>query len=478
MVRIVTNGGKGTGVNPRGTDYPFVAPSDDLAGLIADAYLAHEDPVTLPLRVSWVRGLDAAFYGASSSSASAESASSGSESGHAVDVVIKDAADQVVFDSAEADDYRAADFGDRLRIHEWQTDIAVCRIVQHTAFHQLEDVRVIPAELEPENGTLDARVNEEMPARVTSLRVGVNVIDEHIVLRSGYNVSLAAENPAINGLRNVQQVTLAAVPGSGLGRFNNCEAQDLFVKKINQVSPTTQGDFLLAATDCYWVRQPATVVTGPPREVFPAAATLRVGSDCDPCCDCEDFIRVYKGVRRVRDQFAAIGADAEETRDTYHSNRERWLAAKECVEDNVARIVTFPHLNFIEVGVAICNLSQSCVTDIEAELEVEVNCEGDSPVPELVPCTTLKTNVRNKWEYYEMSTSPSEPASSASAATGGPPWYAYWDALSPGFSAKLRARLEFPPGMDCSVTFRVKGWIEGELVGEAEETTRLVECDV
>lgn len=474
-VRLVSSGGKGTGVNPRGTDFPFVAPSEDLRGLIADAYLAYEDPVTLPLRLASITGLHKAFDFASASSADSQSSASGDASGNPVDVIIRDAEDTVIFDSAETE-YTAADFGDRLRIHEWRSDIAVCRIVQHTAFHQPEDEVVVPATLEPEAGELDSRVSMQMPARVTSLRVGVSTIDESIVLQSGYNMEMELAEPAAAGLRSRQGILLSAVPGTGLGRFNNCEAQDLFIKRINQVSPTPAGDFLLAAHDCYWVRQPAAVGTGP-RTVTPTAASLQFGNDCDPCCECEDFVSVYAGVRRVRDQFAAIGDTAESTRDLYHENRDRWLAAKECVENNVVRVVTFPHQNFIEVGVAVCNLTQECATDIEMELVVTVNCD-DPPVPTIVSCSTLKSDVRGQWEYYDMSTVPADQGSSSSAVPEqGPPWYAAWDALNPGYSARLRTRLEFPADMDCSVTVTVKGWIGNVQVGEDAGTTRLVQCD-
>jgi hypothetical protein len=474
-VRLVSSGGKGTGVNPRGTDFPFVSPSSDLDWLIADAYLAYEDAATLPLRLSSITGLHKAFDSASASSGDSQSSVSGA-AGNPVDVVIVDADDTVIFDSAVAD-YVAADFGDRLRIHEWRSDIAVCRVVQHTAFHQTEDAVVVPATLEPVNGELDSRVSMRMPERVTSLRVGVSVIDESITLQAGYNMTLDLEDAATTGLRSRQHVLVSAVAGTGLGRFNNCEAQELYIKRINQVAPGDNGDFLLAAHDCYWVRQPAAVVTGP-RTVTPTEAALQFGNDCAPCCECEDFVSVYAGVRRVRDRFAAIGATAESTRDLYHDNRDRWLAAKDCVESNVVRVVTFPHQNFIEIGVAICNLTQECATDIEMELLVTVNCD-DPPAPVVVACSTLKSDVRGQWEYYQMSTVPADQGSSSSAVPeSGPPWYAAWDALNPGYSARLRTRLEFPADMDCSVTVTAKGWISDVLVGEDTGTTRLVQCDV
>ena len=90
MVDITPLGGRGIGVNPEGTDYPFVDPNEDVRGILADAFLAHEvREVELPLRLFKMVNFDAALPGSCSSSSSLSSSSSSSAT--RADVIIKDA---------------------------------------------------------------------------------------------------------------------------------------------------------------------------------------------------------------------------------------------------------------------------------------------------------------------------------------------------------------------------------------------------
>lgn len=467
------------GVNPRGADYPFVSPSSDIRGLLADAYLSHPLSVTLPLHISWIAGLGAAFQGDAVVNGPLPAGSSSQNRPHPVDVVIRDATNFIVFNSREAS-YEATDFGDRFRIHEWQNDNStVCRIVQFTQFHQLTGVFSIPDELIPVNGILDARVNSQLPLRLTTLRVGNYVVNERVILQNGYNTTLTRDEAQIVGRRNQTRITLNAAAGTGFGRFNNCGNPDTIIRSINRVAPTDRGDFFFSATGCYWVRQPA-VTAGEPLVATPTDTTLQLGNDCGPCCTCEDYVDTYEQLRSLSTQYAAIGDQTQTARDRYHEMRLRWLTAKACAEAHAVTIAALTHKHYLEFSLAICNVTAECVNDIEVMIDVEVN--GASVTPLLVPHTTFRTAIGGKWEPYDLATCRegySKSSVSTDSSTGmcndiGPPWFAYWDALAPGGSGRLKTRLEFQPGMRDSITISAQGWIGGLSVGIAEETVRLV----
>jgi hypothetical protein len=395
MVNIQALGGRGTGVNPEGSDYPFVDPQDDVRGLLADAFLAHEvQAVKLPLRIVWIRGLGEGFGSAYASESSASDFTD-----HDVDVVIKDANDATIFDSREADSYRQTDFGTRLRIHEWtQVDTSVCRIVQHTQFEDAEDVYSIPYIISPTNGVLDERVSQLLPRRVTSLTANFTTIRENIQLVSGYNTVLTPGDDVISVpgqglpsqtipritptlgqvsiLRPRQKLTLSAHAGSGLGAFPGCDDETIYIERINAVPPDPDGDFLLSAGECYFVRQPTTVLSDSTTRATPA--TLKIGNDCGPCCECVEFAHTYKGVRRLWDKFNILGDTAEDVRDLFRINLRRWSDQKECREASPLRlasaVTTVGQTLYVDISGAICNTTKACLLDLDLTIGFEWIC--------------------------------------------------------------------------------------------------------
>lgn len=403
MVNIQALGGRGTGVNPEGSDYPFVDPQDDIRGLLADAFLAHEvRAVKLPLRIVWIRGLGEGFASSYSSQSSESSASDFTD--HDVDVVIKDANDVTIFDSREADSYRQSDFGTRLRIHEWiQVDTSVCRIVQHTQFEDAEDVYSIPYIISPTNGILDERVSQLLPRRVTSLTANFTTMRESVQLVSGYNTVLTPGDDSISvpgqglpsalipritpsfsnrpTLRPRQKITLSAHAGSGLGAFPGCDDEAIYIERINAVPPDSDGDFLLSAGECYYVRQPDTVLADDLR-TRDTPATLKIGNDCGPCCECIEFAQTYKGVRRLWDKFNTLGNTAEDARDLFKINLRRWASQKECREGSPLRLASavtaVGDALYVDISGAICNTTDACLLDLDLTIGLVWICDVGS----------------------------------------------------------------------------------------------------
>jgi hypothetical protein len=320
-----------------GTDYPFTGPGD-LVGAVLDFYLSYPDA-------------DCA-YGLPFSLAVA---------GDTWTVTDADAGVVATFDAGDA---VTRAWGDRT-VYEWAGDDAVMRAV----------VQGTPAG----EGVLDARTYDRLPARVTAFRVGLVRVTGNVKFEAGFNVDLsgaAPEEPADGG-RYRPQLNIDAVAGAGAGRVDGCEELVPEVRKINQVGPDCAGNFKIEADPCFRVGPPLLVTgaMGEPRTAIAAAAGLtqdeaqhavRVTSDCHPCCECDYFVRTYRGLKRQWDRWKADAAAAEAVRDTYDVNRARWLASRQCRIDNPARLVLNTDFNCKTfIGGSFCNFTTCCLAPVE-----------------------------------------------------------------------------------------------------------------
>jgi hypothetical protein len=340
-------------------DYPFAAPSADVALLLGDFYLAYEDTecgYVLPLRVSWL-------YGFGTNPVSAPSGTP--TPAHDRDLVVKDADGAVVFDSTTAAYYEETEWGGRLLVVQWQTADAVCRCTVHTEWSPEHTAVTYDDHIEPDSGVLDARTYERMPARVRGIRVGNQTFTGKIVFQSGNNVDLTGEAAdRTDGGEFVNAVTIDAVPGAGLGRQPGCESTEVVLRRINQSQPDDSGNLVIEMDDCLRLQIPLTV-TGD-TATYAAESTLQIHSECTPCCACEDYVNTYRGLKAVWDRWRSAAASAEATRDVYHDNRDRWNDQRDCRLASPARLLVNSERNCrLFVGGSFCNMTPCCVGPIE-----------------------------------------------------------------------------------------------------------------
>ena len=461
MLRTMPTAGRAIGPHPLGIDYPFVSPEDSLRRLVGDFYLSFESLVVPPLKISWLYGLAQYFY--EDGTYPGDSEPLPYTPTHDADVIVTDATDTIVFDSRQAagDNYLTQPFGDRLRIHEWQTDSAICRLVQHTAFEDPEDAVAFPASIQPTQGELDARTYEPLPARVQSLRVGLVQMAGHVRFLSGFNCVLTPDETKLSGLQRVTKLTLSATPGSGLGRYPGCESPDIVIREINGQRPDEHGRFLLSATGCYWVRQPQNTVPGARNLLALEPATLQIGNDCGPCCVCDDYVRVYKGLRRVWQTYKEIGQRAVATRDQLAANILRFEESKACRQNRILSVQALPHNgNKVELLAAVCNASGDCTLNVELRLRVTVNNQKfppDLPADALAPTVDCGSVLLSGDRGLEPS-----PIALVDGAYVG-----FWDYVDPGQTATMRLRISVPYiGPATSVTACVTATVDGVAVPE------------
>ena len=382
----------GIGVDQQqgGQTYPFVRPSDDISRLAADFYLAYEDPILehpLPLKVAWLYGFGCLDVGAPAGRPTPT---------HDYDLIVEDANGEVVFDSTVATSYTTKDWGDRLRIIEWQTVDKVCRLVIHIAWSP-EDSPIDYAEnFEPENGTLDARTWELLPRRVRSIRLeGQGPVGSGTLrLQNGYNTEIEVV-PAleVDGGRAQTNVDFSAAAGSGQGRFPGC-VENVYVRRINGIAADERGNFLLDGSNCYRIERPSEITQASPRLADVTPASLQMSNDCGPCCECDYFVRVYEGIRKLYNQYLSLGQRAEAARDQYRANRSRWIEGGRVRVSEPLRLTISPASQCrVAVAGGYCNTSGSQLTEVELRFSFIFGPPENVEFPDITANTSIAGEV-------------------------------------------------------------------------------------
>lgn len=311
-------------------NYPFVRPTP-LSDAVRDFYIAYwEDrPLPFSLRV---------------------------DAGPVFTVL--DAAGGVVI-TRTTDTAQTTVWGSRT-VLQWTTGTPSTQIIMR-AVVKLSSLSETTAEL-------DARTTYRLPPRVSSITVDGEAMSGRIRLAAGYNISLtSAQTERIDGGRYVDEIAIDAVAGAGDGRSPGCEDAEPLVRKINGIQPDAAGNFIIQADDCLRSQLPLTVTELDGfRTAVADPAEVLLASECQPCCDCDYFVRTYRGLKRMWQRWKTLAEEAEAVRDTYRENRERWLAQLACRELATLRIVASSDNNCsVFIGGSYCNFSKCCLVPVE-----------------------------------------------------------------------------------------------------------------
>jgi hypothetical protein len=397
-------GRRGVGVvQPQsGIDYPFVAPSDDIKYLIADLHVSVDDFARLgrggkefvpPFRVAYLYGLGCVENSPPSGFLAPT---------HTADIVICDANGTAVFDSSisnSAADFSATAWGTNYTLYSWRNYVGACSVLAYTTWPATDsDKRNYNKHLQPENGILDARAVYVAPKRLLSLRVDDGpTVTGNVVIRNGYSTELAAGAESVTNFVTDTAVTLSANPGSGLGKYSTCGEDTLPVtqpiKRINGVT-APDGSFLLAATDCMYVRRPTTIIDGLllPSDYLSDTDTLQrpleIGAVCDACCKCNDYVDLALKVNKYRSQYAFIGTRVNETKLIHEQNIQKWNDARACGLESLFKIQLVPQrCPFMDVVISVCNACATCLN--LGSLELYIQAENKWAFPTIVPGSVI-----------------------------------------------------------------------------------------
>jgi hypothetical protein len=438
-----------------GSAYPFISPSEDVQNLLADFFVSFDDlsdAVVYPLRIAWMYGFG---------DVSVTPPSGWPTPAHTHDIVVLDANNTVVFNSTTAIRFTEEVWDNRLLILEWVTEHNVCRCTVHTDWTEADiadgQSRSYNNYIVPDRGELQPDTWYKLPKRVLSLRVGLTQIKKSsVTLTEGYNVKISQivddltlnnldllgeqlNKPLAEGTRVTQKILIESAPAEGLGVFPGCVDEEKVIRTINSVRSDNHQNFIYDSEGCIRTQRPVLLDSSNPR-VFKygsaslpsqaaASSAIKVSNDCTNCCDCEYFARTYQGLKRQWFLFRNTARNAEEVRDNYVKNKERWLAQKQIREANMLRVRMSLDGNCkIRWGMAFCNASKCCISDVTVYLTwlqylngvlhtparpqfdcLPVMLEGDGQCDGPTPIVSDQTNsngnvAKFKWEYSNPQT--------------------------------------------------------------------------
>jgi hypothetical protein len=444
-----------------GLDYPFVSPSDDVRFLFADFFFSYDDPAdygltgspyALPFRVSWVYGIGCDIYESQDSL----------PANHAADLIIVDANDRVVFDSTEAQEFIARDWGADYKIYEWKAKNTpsvpvggVCRAVVYKTWPESFEISAqqYPEYFTPENAVLDGRATYRLPKRVLSLtvRAGTQTLGNitevpSVALLEGYNMQITAgETSLTEQLRNTE-ITFAAIPGAGIGKYSDCDQTPTPpILNINGANPNQYGDFLMKATGCSYIRVPTQRVGDAVRPIADnCSAMLLVGDDCPPCCDCQDYVNLAQYMNRLQARYKLIADRAQETRELYVNNRDRWQTHYDCRMSKPLTLILVPqYCPMLDVVMMLCNHCDDCLQNVRLTTNFATTPGGGSAT---IVCG-----------HTEIRGPRVQPGSRTTVGGAWPEFYVDLPPLDKGETSYVKFRLKF----DSRFPFAVSGTLTG-----------------
>ena len=156
----------------------------------------------------------------------------------------------------------------------------------------------------PMNAVFVSRVTDRPADRVRSITVKDGVTETTHILTgdvefvAGYNVQLETLGTMdISNGRTASVVNVSAVSGTGMGLVPSECAPDDVLRTLNGVGPDEGGNVSFTPTGCYRYVFDKTMYTD--TEITITGNQITMYNDCYPCCECEDYSRVYKGMTRL-----------------------------------------------------------------------------------------------------------------------------------------------------------------------------------
>lgn len=292
-----------------GDDYPFLIDGQPMSSAIFDLVVEYiPGQHRLPLKITQLTlpaALDASAM-----------------------IVVKDADDEIVIVGSSVNAAYQT-WGQAYTAYQWSSSTGILRAVVSNAAGDfssnkptLIDPRVCVPRLQGVTGVV------VHPERGDSSSVGLSAL-AGIDFREGYNMSLVPTPGAArtySGGRVGGTLGFNATPGSGAGVFEHCEDTTPYLQTINGQSAVA-GNFLVNGTDCFRL-EPILTESGGVYAITPGQ--LQLSDDCEPCCDCDDYLQVYRSVDRLQRRTRNTAEYLEDLRDQYEPLRGATQAQLEC----------------------------------------------------------------------------------------------------------------------------------------------------
>jgi len=352
-----------------GLDYPLVFPSEDIRYLIADFYLSYEDREEYATRTaSFVPPYSIKHLYNVGCVENSPAAGTSPRGDTVADIVVCDSTQKTLIDTTTntiiSESIR--DWGSEYKIYEWVGSFFTCRLLVYTTWPEADtEKRNYDKYLTPVAALLDTRSVYKIPKRISSISVRQSAITSgpfknDIIFRNGYNTTIVAGVAATVDTRRKTNVSFAAVPGTGSGKYPCAsEPETPSITNINGVPPSQAGHFTAAAKDCLFIRRP-TIETAAGIEPR-TSSEQKIGGDCNACCDCEDYSNTALRMNAISEEYVTLGGFATAIKQKHVSNISRWNAYRECTISNPLKIVIVPQRTpFVDVALMLCNNCEYC----------------------------------------------------------------------------------------------------------------------
>lgn len=200
------------------------------------------------------------------------------------------------------------------------------------------------------------------------------------------------------------------------------------------------------ALQALFYKPPETVV---PSGEFPTVQvvpnTWKISNDCGPCCECQDFINVYEGIRKLSAKYDELGLRAEAVREQYRFNKERWEAEGACRAENRLKIAMQAMSDCrVAIGFGLCNGTDQPLKDIElrACFVYGPDDTGLEAATSILGCPVCNTTYR----VGNNAPGVARPSRREPYALAGawPRYSAYFDCIDPGQVGAVTSTFWFP----------------------------------
>lgn len=300
METIGINQGAGGSEN-----YPLIAPSNDIKGLIAD----------LNLSLKRVNSVEVSIY-------CLQNFQNVISNDERADVILNDEDGNELWNSSVASEYSHHLWGNAYHIFHWgNQDVQLTIIVRD---RQLQNLKT---DLYPQSAKIDYRAVSCLAPHIYSIKVTDRYGQTHliknkkVIIEAGYNIELT--NSKATGIREAATVTVEAKAGAGKGRapldfVGVVPGYDgLFLKYLNGISPDEKGRINLVGEDGYGLEIPEDDF----HKVY-------IRNTDVPCCDCKllDALDIY--INEVASQYNEIGKTAENLRSELAAIIKKWNKIK------------------------------------------------------------------------------------------------------------------------------------------------------
>ena len=295
-------------------DYPFVEPSEDIQGLIVDAFLSFSGVVYDGIVLKRITKHSPVQY----------------------TVRFEDTDGRLVFETENfSGTYKHTVWGTYYELLYWETSTVTLKMIVRS---QNKDSYLIY----PQNGLLDARALSPYPRITSAIKVfndeeSVNAA-KHINFVEGTNIKLD-ERVFTDGVRNVTEITISAIPGAGAGKADSIckqrneqedtEETESLLYTINGIKPDVNGNFYIQTDGCHTVR---------------GTMHVSIGNDCAPCCKCEDMSDFARVLNDVEDLYYKLGGKSDALVDNYTkevTKLEEKLAEQLSTDNSPTCLATF-----------------------------------------------------------------------------------------------------------------------------------------